>query len=138
MSNVIAFNNQLKSLIEELIFIFPDDKKLIVFEQKFNLLKSMNKNIIIQYFFEYVYPCKTEIMNKDDSYFNESDGENNINDFFEKNDSIKDNEYAPLSYILTLHKKWNLLNDDNKEVVWKYLQVLVILTERWALSKLNK
>lgn len=138
MNIVTAFNNQLNSMIEELIFIFPEDKKLLVFQQKFELLKSMNKTLVIQYFFEYVYPCKDEILAKDDSYFNESNGESNINDFFEKNSSIKENEYAPLNYILTLHQKWNVLSDENKEVVWKYLQVLIVLTERWVVSKLNK
>lgn len=138
MSLVTAFNNQLKSLIEDLIYIFPDDTKLLLFKEKFGLVKSANPSLIINYFFQYVYPYKKEILNKDDSYFNESDGVNNINDFFKENNELKENEYAPLSYILTLHNKWNDLNETNREVVWKYLNVLIVLTERWALSKLNK
>ena len=46
-----------------------------LFREKYNLARSANSNLIIDYFCLYVYPLKQKIMNQEESFFLEGGGQ---------------------------------------------------------------
>jgi len=77
----------------------------------------MNKKLLLESFIQYVYPFKDQIMNKDE-------------DFFLQGDNVGvDQDY--MSHAIHLKDLWQTkLRPENKEVVWKYFQVMIVLAEK--------
>ena len=53
------FLKQIDNFISELCIIFPKSKDILVLSEKYNIIKSVNSNLIIEYFVIYIYPHKT-------------------------------------------------------------------------------
>ena len=60
---------QVDNFMNELCKIFPQSKDILVFTEKYNLLKSVNSGLIIDYFIIYIYPFKSKINGKDETFF---------------------------------------------------------------------
>lgn len=116
------FNNQLLDLSTQIQEMYPDDNNILLFLQTLKLLIKTNVKKPIEYFTKYVYIYKHEIMNENESFF--------ISDI---NYSDINNNYIPnLDNIIDILKlKWNKMNDNSKQNIWKYLKVLVILREQY-------
>lgn len=116
------FNNQLLDLSTQIQEMYPDDNNILLFLQTLKLLIKTNVKKPIEYFTKYVYIYKNEIMNENESFF--------ISDI---NYSDINNNYIPnLDNIIDILKlKWNKMNDNSKQNIWKYLKVLVILREQY-------
>ena len=136
MSNVKMFNNQIISLITELINYF-NDKKMKVLKEKILIVNSANPTLIIRLFFENVYKFKTQILEKEENFFMDHINENNISKLYNKNKELADTNNIDIMDVINLKDYWESLHDDDKETIWKYLQVLIILTEKWALQNIN-
>ena len=136
MSNVKMFNNQIISLITELINYF-NDKKMKVLKEKILIVNSANQTLIIRLFFENVYKFKTQILEKEENFFMDHINENNISKLYNKNKELADTNNIDIMDVINLKDYWESLHDDDKETIWKYLQVLIILTEKWALQNIN-
>lgn len=118
MSNLTLFNNQIENLIDDLQTIFPGNSELEYGKEKFLTLKKMNAKLVFEYFKTYVYPHKDKITNKDDGFF--------LNQY---DTGVKDNNY--LQKILNIKELWTTkMTTNDKETVWKYFNVLIILVER--------
>ena len=63
--------------------------------------------------------------------------ENNISKLYNKNKELADTNNIDIMDVINLKDYWESLHDDDKETIWKYLQVLIILTEKWALQNIN-
>jgi len=122
MSILTAFNTQVQNLIDDLKNLYPNEKDINLFREKFKLVKFANPRIIIENFIVYVYPYKEFIMNKNEKYFIEED--NSINRECDKNE-------ISLTKVINFKKLWEKTSDKNKDAIWKYFQVLIILAERW-------
>lgn len=122
MSILTAFNTQVQNLIDDLKKLYPNEKDINLFREKFKLVKFANPRIIIENFIVYVYPYKEFIMNKNEKYFIEED--NSINRECDKNE-------ISLTKVINFKKLWEKTSDKNKDAIWKYFQVLIILAERW-------
>ena len=122
MSILTAFNTQVQNLIVDLKKLYPNEKDINLFREKFKLVKFANPRIIIENFIVYVYPYKEFIMNKNEKYFIEED--NSINRECDKNE-------ISLTKVINFKKLWEKTSDKNKDAIWKYFQVLIILAERW-------
>ena len=84
------------------------------------LLKKANSSIIVQYFITYIYPFKQNIFNKEESFFLDGGGQEEIKG--ETGLKFRDN----------IKKLWLAeMNDENKEVVWKYFKVFILLCEKY-------
>ena len=97
-----------------------DLSTLNIFKEKFQLLKKANSAIIVQYFITYIYPFKQNIFNKEESFFLDGGGQDEI-----KGDT-------GLKFRDNIKKLWlGEMSDENKEVVWKYFKVFILLCEKY-------
>lgn len=120
-----TFLQQTESLISQLETLFPENVDIRLFKDKYFLLKKLNSNKIIDGFICYVLPHKKKIMEKNDKFFLEGGGQDNLNN-------------NQLNYSLNLKKLWDgKMSDVNKEIVWKYFQVLIILSEKYIISNVK-
>lgn len=134
MSDLTKFNLQCENLINDLIKILPDEKDLKVAYEQFSFLKSANAEFALRGFLKYVYPCKDHIMNKDEEFFLGNGVNQEVNKFI-SNEKIN-NDYA-IDKVLNLKNFWkSKLSNDDKEVIWKYFQVLIVLCERYVSKKM--
>lgn len=122
MSTLTAFNTQLERLVKDLITYFPESKDFKLFESSFLLLKQANPRKILELYKVHIL-CKYKqyILDKNESFFLQND----YNDVIAKND----NNYAEL-LMHRLKDNWSSIDDKNKETIWKYFQVLVVLAEK--------
>ena len=123
MSTLTAFNTQLDRLLENLINYFPENDNFKNFQTIFSLLKTTNPRKIMSLFKTYVTDkYKTQILEKNEEFFME-------NKFEEEKSNIKNDNYAD-DLIKQLKEHWSVIDEKNKEIIWKYFQVLVVLSEK--------
>ena len=118
MSLLKAFNTQLLNFIKELHSLYPKDTDIYSALQGSNLMKKTNPRKLLNLFITYVYPYKTEIMNKNEDFFIGKD----YQELAEDQDSIM--------MVLQLKKYWKDMNNDTKNNIWLYFQVLIKLAEK--------
>lgn len=116
--HVKKFNSVLIGFLDELMQILPDEKNIKVFKSQLSTVKYLDEKKIIKGFIQYGYPYKKQILEKDES-------------FFLKEGNVEvEGDY--MNEALQLKRLWETrLSDDNKEVVWKYFKVLVLLCEKY-------
>jgi hypothetical protein len=123
MSTLTAFNTQLDRLLENLINYFPGNDNFKNFQTIFSLLKTTNPRKIMTLFKTYVTEkYKTQILEKNEEFFME-------NKFEEEKSNIKNDNYAD-DLIKQLKEHWSMIDEKNKDIIWKYFQVLVVLSEK--------
>ena len=79
-----------------------------------------NKNI--EMFTLYVYKYRDKIMAKNEKLLLETD--------FVSENSNKDKDSSAFDIMAKLKAKWQSLNNEEKDNIWKYLQVLIKLTDK--------
>lgn len=136
MSNVKMFNNQLMSLITELINYF-NDSKMKILKEKILIVNSANPTLIIRLFLKNIYKFKDNIMEKKEDFFLKQLTQDNITNMYSNNKEIADNNDINIIDVINLKDRWASLHNGDKETIWKYLQVLIILTEKWAIQNIN-
>ena len=116
--HVKKFNKIIIGFLDELIKILPEEKNIKVFKSQLSTVEFLDEKKIIKSFIQYGYPYKKQILEKDES-------------FFLKEGNVKiEGDY--MSEALQLKRLWQTkLSDDNKEVVWKYFKVLVLICEKY-------
>ena len=119
--NIIV--TQITNFIDELINTYPDNNELVLFREKYNLLKSANSQLIINYFIQYIYPHKDVIKKEDEQFFLEGGGQEELND---KNGlKFRDN----------MKQLWTQnMSEENKKIVWKYFKTFILLIEKYILE----
>lgn len=120
-SNKSLFFQQSESFINELKKILPNDPKIQLFEEKYYMVKRVNATFIINGFVKHVLPYKDKILNKDEQFFIDGGGQENL-------DADK------YEYSLNLKTQWKTFSDSNKAIIWKFFQVLVVLAERYVME----
>lgn len=116
--HVKKFNKIIKEFLAELINLLPEQKDISIFKGHISIVEMMNETKIIKSFIEHVYPYKKGILEKDEDFFLDQGNFKHENDY--------------LSESIHLKELWkNNLSKENKEIVWKYFQVLIILSEKY-------
>ena len=115
------FLEQTEKLIEYLLKELPNDVNIKMFNEKYYLVKKTNSAMIINAFIKFVLPQKERIFNRDEEYFMNGGGQEKLQE-----DKYKD-QYK---YSLDLKENWKTLNDEQKEIIWKYFKILIILAEK--------
>lgn len=132
MSNLQRFNSQLENMLDDLIRIFPDAKSIRVYKEKFILAKSANPQIVLLVFLKYIYPYKQQVINKEESFFLSD----NLTNKIVNNDELKEEAEADSEYILTqalgIKNLWKKMSEEQKETLWTYFKVLMVLCERYV------
>ncbi len=110
------FNKLVDNFLTDLQSILPDETEVTVLKSQIAVATMWSENKILKSFVDYVYPYKEHIMEKNE-------------EFFLGDDISEKKDY--LSEALHMADLWqNKLSDDNKDVVWKYFQVMVVLAEK--------
>ena len=123
MSTKQIFLQQTDNFINELCSIFPNNNELLVFREKYNLIRSINSTLIVEYFVQYVYPLKSKILAEDVSFFLEGGGQEELKD------------KSGLKFRDNITALWvGEMSDDNKVIVWKYFKIFIILCEKYILE----
>jgi hypothetical protein len=112
----IQFNKIMNKFLDELQQILPEEKDIIIFKSQVDVTNMINPTKILQSFIKYAYPYKKHIIEKDESFFL-GDGV-----------SIKQDYMSDAIHLTELWK--TKLSNANKEVVWKYFQVMIIISEK--------
>ena len=127
MSTKQTLLQQIDNFMKELVSIFPKNGDILLFSEKYNLIRSANSSLIIQYFIQYVYPHKTRILNQEESYFLDGGGQ----------EELKENN-GGLKFRDNIKNLWiSEMSDQNKDIVWKYFKIFVILSEKYIIENID-
>ena len=80
MTTKQIFLQQLDNFINELCTIFPSNNDILLFREKYLLIKSANSKLVIEYFIRFIYPLKTKVMEKDETFFLDGGGQEEVKD----------------------------------------------------------
>ena len=115
----LKFNKVVNNFLNDLSSILPKEKDILVFQSQISVMEMVDPSKMIKSFIKFAFPFKDKIVNKDEKFFL---GEGNV-----------PIEADYMSESIHLKKLWeNKLSDENKEIVWKYFQVLTVLAEKYA------
>jgi len=119
-SPLTAFCNMLVRFFEELRDTFPEEKEIRGALETIQGAKRINPRLIMDMFYENVTKDLKEAIAKEDVEQIVKYGRVKINQQF--------NEISPALSIFDKH--WDGLSEANRTVIWKYLKVLVSLSEK--------
>jgi hypothetical protein len=123
MSVKQIFLQQTDNFINELCTIFPKNSDILLLGEKYNLIRSANSKLIIEYFLTYIYVHKQKIIDNDESFCLEGGGQ----------EELKGN--SGLKFRDNITKLWvNEMSEPNKEIVWKYFKIFIVLCEKYILE----
>ena len=113
MSTKNIIITQITNFIDELVNTYPTNNELVLFREKYNLLRSANSQLIINYFIQYIYPHKDIIKKEDENFFLDGGGQEELND---KNGlKFRDN----------IKQLWQQnMSEENKKIVGNILKLL--------------
>jgi hypothetical protein len=122
-----VFIKQIDNFINELCTIFPKSTDILLFSKKYFMIKKINSNMVIEYFVSYIYPHKNKINDQDESFFIEGGGQNELKD----NSGLKFRDNIKTLWI-------NEMSDENKEIIWKYFKLFILLCEKYIIENVEK
>ena len=125
------FSTQLLSLMTTLGNRFPEDKDIQLGITGIEQLKSINNKKVVDMFVMYCYKFREEVMKRNDDFF--------LNRDFISEDLGKDSNTSGGTEIMNnLKRHWGELETAEKDAIWKYLQVLMTLSDKYIAATLNK
>jgi hypothetical protein len=120
MSALNAFTTQLVNFFEELCTTFPEERDIKMATEAITGAKKINPRLILDLFTEHVYnELASSIAKRDIGH---------IRRIAQKKLSTQFNEM--ISALAIFDKHWDTMGTINQEVIWKYLKVLCILSEK--------
>jgi hypothetical protein len=129
-SSVHSFNDRLHEFLNELVTTFPEIKDLKLLRSSFTLLKNIDASAPQKMFNTHVVQrFGDKIRQRDESFFLTYDYTDVVNDIpgVEANQS--------LDIVGHLKDIWHALDSTNKDAIWTYLAVLLLLNNKCQSSK---
>jgi len=109
-----TFFNQFTDFLKQLENMYPDDTDFPVFLTTLDLLKSTNPMLVVKFVKENIVDLyKDKILNKDESFFLDQDYTNHGD--------------VDLNIVHKLKKYVKDMSSNSKDVVWKYIELLMKL-----------
>jgi len=124
MSILTAFNTQIINFLDETINLYPNDLDFSTFKNAILLLKKTNPRKIYELFNLYIDSYRGKIMNRDETFFI---SECKYQEFTNYQEYYKNNSIDISHVIDKLKLYWTDLSDNNKDKIWKYLEILIKL-----------
>lgn len=120
-----SFNSKLGEFLAELARTFPEVQDLRLLKSSFTLMRSLSERTPQKMFDSLVAaPFGDRINRRDESFFL-------AYDYAEIVKGIPGAErQQSMDIIGKIKSIWHTLNDDNKDVIWKYLAVLMFLNSK--------
>ena len=120
MSILSAFTAQLVQFFDELCNTFPEEKDIKMATEAIVGAKKINPRLLFDLFIEHVYKdLGFAILNRDMAYIRQK---------AQQKISTQFNEM--ISALAIFDKHWDTMGNKNQEVIWQYLKVLCVLTEK--------
>jgi len=120
MSVLSAFTTQLVNFFDELCNTFPEEKDIKMATEAIKGAKKINPRLILDLFVEHVYSDLAPAIQQRDIL--------QIRDVAQKKISTQFNEM--LSALAIFDKHWDSMGTANQDIIWKYLTVLCVLSEK--------
>lgn len=114
------FHKHLKSFMKDLILVFPEDRDIRVISSSLSIaMMDDPDNAIICGFYDKTKPNENLILSRDDAFF--------------YNKPVEDNTvHGQFQLFNKLNIYWETLNNDNKNKVWEYFQLLYCLAKSFT------
>ena len=120
MSALTAFVNQLIQFFEDLSGTFPEEKDIKMALEALEGAKKINPRLILDLFYEHIYMDLSDAIRNEDV--------ETIIAVANRKIATQFNEILPALSIFQKH--WPSLDEANREAIFKYLKVLVILCSK--------
>lgn len=113
-----SFKKELKAFLKELIKVFPDDRDIKMISSSLNIALMDDEDVTIGKIYKTLHPLDTLIHRRDPEFFVEAQ---------------KLDIDVPLFAKLNFY--WTSLDNDNKKVMWDYIQLLYVLSKSIFVQK---
>ena len=134
---VELFVTQMKSFAEVLRDRFPEESFFRRGVTMITAMKTLSPEKCIKLFINNSYKHREHIMAKDERSLLSHDYTSSLMELaHETTEDISTSESIEL--IGKLKQYWHDLDEEEKENMWKYLQVLVVLTDKYLQEKIKK
>jgi len=120
MSILSAFNTQLLNFFEELCNTFPEERDIKMATEAIKGAKKINPRLVLDLFTDHVYNELAPAVLKRDVV--------HIRQVAQQKLSTQFNEM--ISALAIFDKHWDTMGVVNQEIIWQYLKVLCILSEK--------
>jgi hypothetical protein len=120
MSALSAFNTQLLNFFEELCTTFPEERDIKMATEAIKGAKKINPRLVLDLFTDHVYNDLGPAVLKRDVV--------HIRQVAQQKISTQFNEM--ISALAIFDKHWDSMGVENQEVIWQYLKVLCVLSEK--------
>lgn len=118
MDYLSKFNDTFQEMIKDLIQVYPDDSDFRFYQLAVRGGLMADEYIVNRVFHENIHSFEDKILDRDESFFLEKD--------YKEFESFQD----VTAIVSKLKNCWKTLTPDNKDVVWKYLKVLILLDKK--------
>ena len=119
-SPLTAFCNQLVRFFEELRDTFPEERDIRAALETIQGAKRINPRLILDVFYEHIYKDLKDVIMSENIEQIVLYAKSKINNQF--------NEMMPAINIFDKH--WETMEEANRTAIWKYLKVLILLSEK--------
>jgi hypothetical protein len=106
------FNKMATEFLSKMAVAFPDEHKIIVYRQQFDILRMMNQKKPVEMFMENLMPFGEQILTKNEIFF--------------KQDEFVD-AVENISGKMGLIAHWDTMSEGTRNSIWEYMQGLYIL-----------
>ena len=131
MSIIKIFNNQLISFSNTLVERFPTNKNFKIALTGIETIQMANPRKNLDLFLLYVYKYRDKVMIKDEQFMLK-------NDFISENFEEKEIGVSSSFLIMdSIKDNWKSLENSEKNNIWKYLQVLIKLCDKYIKENLK-
>ena len=120
MSALSAFCTQLLNFFEELCNTFPEERDIKMAVEAIRGAKKINPRLVLDLFTDHVYNDLAPAVLKRDVL--------HIRQVAQQKLSTQFNEM--ISALAIFDKHWDTMGTANQEIIWQYLKVLCILSEK--------
>ena len=125
MDYIHKFNVTFNEFIDDIIRIFPNDQDLKVYKAGIQTAIVLdNKYIITRFNDSIVDKYGKQLLERNDTFFLNHDYIDVIS---------YNKEYNAL--ILKVKNAWSSMNNENKEIMWKYFKILILLSNKYVLKE---
>ncbi len=129
MSIPVAFNTQLDKFLDELIQTYPEDKDFAYYKRLIDQLKRFNVRKPIEYFASVMQKHVVQIQARDSDFFF-----NNVTQLITSETDDSSNQTEAFRLFTNIKKYWSEMPEDNKKVIWDYLNILTKLSVAYLLQ----
>jgi hypothetical protein len=119
MDYLNKFNITFNEFIEDISSLFPEDSDFTLYKTALKTAISLDKKLAYNTFnTQVIEKYSTQILNRDETFF------------LEHQYSIVNIKKEYSSIIDKIKSYWSSMNEENKNIVWKYLKVLILLSNK--------